>query len=348
MRRMWVFNVGDIKQLEFITEYGLDMAWNKAIMNDHDSRHYMESWLTREFGETVGRKLVPVFETYYNLSYRCRAEGLGHTRVEEKDDSWETVNDLPWSDEAVNDYLKLSQNMEAEALRLKSMVDERHKAQYFELVEYPCRALAAMARKMLNAQLARHGKSDWSEAAKGHNDIFRLRGEYHRLLDGKWNYMAGFWTGHSMYQPIDTTKHCLPVVSNVLYRLSAKDGQYGQSCYTITDLGYSHEALSLPRGEQFTVEVPANDDSVTVVIAFVPNHPVEDDSLGAAVSIDGNIVGRMRYDTKGRSEEWKLNVECNQARRKLSIPPSSKGRRLSVTATTQGVVLDEIIIRKGG
>lgn len=105
IRRMWVFNVGDIKPLEFIIEYGLDMAWDRAVMTDCDSRHYMLRWLNREFGDELGNKLLPVMETYYDLSYHCRAEGLGHTRVEEADDKWKTVSDLPWSDDEVSSYL---------------------------------------------------------------------------------------------------------------------------------------------------------------------------------------------------------------------------------------------------
>lgn len=232
--------------------------------------------------------------------------------------------------------------MKAEALRLKSFVDDEHKAQYFEFVEYPCRALAAMAGKMLTAQLARHGKANWAEAVKGHDDIFKLRDEYHSLLDGKWNNMAGFWIGHSIYRAVDTTQHSRPVESKVLYKISAKDGQYGKNSYIIPGLGYSQEALSIAQEDSFTVIIPATADSLCLTVTFVPNHPVSGDRLEALALINGKLVQRLRYDTKGRSEEWKQNVESNQARRTFTVPLSAKPRVFSIIAMTQGVVLDEV------
>lgn len=343
IRRMWVFNVGDIKPLEFLTEYGLEMAWDKAVMNDVDSRHYMLRWLQREFGEALGQKLLPAFETYYNLSYRCRAEGLGHTRVEESDKKWLKVNDLPWTDNEVTNYLDQCLAMENDVRQLSTLVDKQHEAQFFELVEYPCRALTAMARKMLYAQLARHGKSTWDKAIEGHKDVFRLRDEYHKLLGGKWNNMAGFWTGHSMYRPLDTTKHSQPRIEEEVFRISAENGKYSKKSYIIPELGYSRQALNMKTGGKFTTPLPACRDSLSLRFAFIPNHPVRSNQLAVDIRVGKQKVQRLYYQTEGRSEEWKQNVERNQARRTILLPPSDHSRKLTVTAKTEGVILDEII-----
>lgn len=346
IRKMWVFNVGDIKPLEFITEYGLDMAWSTDVMADRDSGHYMLGWLKREFGDELGKRLLPVMQTYYELSYRCRAENLGHTRVEEADARWKCVSDLPWSDDEVNAYLQRAKDMERMATELKASVDERHKAQYFEIIEYPCRALSAMARKMLTAQLARHGKAEWTDALAGQTDIFSLRDEYNRMLDGKWNGMAGFWTGHSIYRQVDTTQYCAPIESTVCSRLTSDDGQYGAKSYVIPNLGYSRRALYIEKGEEFITTLPAMTDSMELTFAFVPNHPVDGDSLEVAITLDGQQEQRLHYETQGRSEEWKQNVERNQARRTIIVPPSSTERRLKVRALTPAVIFDELTLNR--
>jgi len=108
----------------------------------------------------------------------------------------------------------------------------------------------------------------------------------------------------------------------------------------------SREALSIAAGESFFFLLPESSDSVSVTLAFVPNHPVNGDSLESLVSIDGEEEQRLRYDTRGRSEEWKQNVERNQALRTLTLPPSKKSRRINITAITEGVILDEVVVER--
>jgi len=106
------------------------------------------------------------------------------------------------------------------------------------------------------------------------------------------------------------------------------------------------EALSIAAGESFSFLLPESSDSVSVTLAFVPNHPVGGDSLEALVSIDMEEEQRLRYDTRGRSEEWKQNVERNQALRTLTLPPSKKSRKINITALTEGVILDEVVVER--
>ncbi len=344
---LWVFNVGDIKPNEYLMEYGLEMAWNKEVLTNCDSNIFTEQWLKREFGEELGRKLVPVWNTYYDLSYQRRAELLGHTRIEETDSKYKIISDLPWTDDEVQAWLNRCIQMEATVLSLRQEVDEAHKAHWFELVEYPCLSFTAMARKMLVAQLARHGKATWDEALQGHTDIYRLTNEYHQLLDGKWNHMMGFWKGHSMYKEVDTTRHCPPILAPALknsYTLTPKDGKADAHSHIVNRLGYSNCALAFEKGDSFTTEIPPSTDSLKITFAFVPNHPVDAKKLEVCIDIEGTHSHYLQYETYGRSEEWKLNIERNQALRTITVPSSTKKRTLKVTATTPAVILDEIKI----
>jgi hypothetical protein len=72
-------------------------------------------------------------------------------------------------------------------------------------------------------------------------------------------------------------------------------------------------------------------------------HPVSGTTLRVEVSLDGSEPILLDYATAGASEEWKLNVLCNQAIRHVSLPlSSSKTHILTVKALDEGVVLDEV------
>ena len=63
---------------------------------------------------------------------------------------------------------------------------------YFELVKYPVQAATQMNRKLLYAQLARHGKADWEKSDLAYDSIVVLTKQYNSLEDGKWNRMMDF------------------------------------------------------------------------------------------------------------------------------------------------------------
>lgn len=347
IQKLWVFNAGDIKPNEFLIEYGLDMAWDRDILMNRNSGEYMAKWLEREFGEELGKDLVYVWKEYYDLTYQCRAEFLGHTRIEEQDPRYKVISDLPWSDKKVKSYLDKAVKMEEEMLQLREKVKKEDKAHWFEFVEYPCSSLAAMARKMLVSQLARHGKMAWDEAVEGQKKIWSLTEEYHTLLDGKWNHMMGLWKWHRLFDEVDTTRSSLPVMvpeDKNDYILTAKNGKMGSESYIIEGLGYSNCALALKKDDTFSIDIPSSADSLDIMFAFVPNHPVDSDRLEVRVEIEGEKAQYIRYETQGRSEEWKQNIERNQALRSIKIPASSHKRAMKLTATTPAVVLDEIII----
>ena len=64
-----------------------------------------------------------------------------------------------------------------------------------------------------------------------------------------------------------------------------------------------------------------------------------------SVSLDGGEEIVSEYQTKGRSEEWKINVLGNHATRVLTLPmPRTANHTLTVKAIDEGVVLDQICV----
>lgn len=347
--QLWVINVGDIKPGEYLLEYCMDMAWNKDVLLNRNTNDHMKMWYSREFGDKIAEKLVPLWNEYYTLSYRCRPEFMGNTRVEESDPKYMVVKDLPWTDSEVKERLKRCQKLESEIQKLSSTIDPENQAQWYQLVEYPILSFCAMNRKMLGGQLARHGEASWEEALKGYNDIVEMAEKYNAQVNGKWNRMMDYKPRNlPVFLPLDTTITSQPLAELIgkQWILTPSNGKFSSSSYTVKELGYSREALVLTKGDSFSTMIPSSADSLCVTLAFLPTHPAGADKLTVQVEIDGETTKEINYETYGRSEEWKINVLYNQAHRKICIPPSNKERKISIQALTPAVILDEVIINE--
>ena len=100
----------------------------------------------------------------------------------------------------------------------------------------------------------------------------------------------------------------------------------------------------MSKNKELTFEFTAwETDSVEVEVRLLPNHPVEGERLRFTISLDGSATEAVSYETKGRSEEWKKNVLCNQAVRRMVLPVARKAsHRLIFTALDEGVVLEPV------
>lgn len=346
-RQLWIINVGDIKPGEYLLEYCMDMAWDKNVLFNRNSNEHLKKWLSREFGNDLAEKLLPLWNEYYTLSYQCRPEFMGNTRAE-RDPVYKTVKDLPWRDSEVTARLERCIKLENEILQLSAAIDQSRQTQWFHLTEYPIRAFCAMNRKMLGAQLARHEASPWNEAVKGHNDIVSMTKTYNSLSNGKWNYMMDYKPRNlPVFMPLDTTVKSLPLPERKekQWKLKPSDGTFGSSSYIVKELGYSREALVLNAGDVFSASLPASSNSLAVTLVFIPNHPAGSSHLQVKVDIEGEESQFISYETYGRSEEWKMNVLYNQALRTIVLPPSNKKRKINIQALTPAVILDEVRIR---
>lgn len=137
IQKMWILNVGDIKPAEYQIELFLDMAWDIEKVAKGGVWTHLESFLKREFGESIGKTLCPVMNEHYRLAYIRKPEFMGNTRVEEYRNSeyFQTVKDLPWSSaylkQRVEDYNELSDKVQM----IDSQIPDNRKDAFFQLVK---------------------------------------------------------------------------------------------------------------------------------------------------------------------------------------------------------------------
>lgn len=348
IQKIWILNVGDIKPAEYQIELFMDMAWNLEAVAQEGVTAHLKHWLERELGTSPAKELLPVMQEYYRLAHIRKPEFMGNTREEEKDPAYRIVKDLPWSEEFINErlssYDRLSETVEKVTFRIPA---DRQSA-YFELVKYPVQAAAQMNRKLLFAQLARHGKADWEKSDAAYDSIAALTQHYNSLENGKWNRMMDFKPRKlPVFNRVERKEATTPMIQerSAIYQWNGMDASKG-NFIGHEGLGYAGRAAGILMGKALTFSFSDwKADVVEVEVRLLPNHPVHGTQLRFFVSIDGAEPKVISYETKGRSEEWKENVLRNQAIRKIVLPVSGKkSHQLEIKALDEGVVLDQVML----
>lgn len=351
VRKIWILNVGDIKPIEYQTELFMDMAWNMEKVNQEGVSAHMENFLCREFGEKAGKDLFPVMQKYYQLAYVRKPEFMGNTREEEyHTNDYRIVKDLLWSKEYILQRLSDYQGISDKAESLVAQVKSNREDTYFQLVKYPVQAAAEMNKKMLFAQLARHGEAKWTLTDEAFDSIVSLTRIYNIGIknNGKWHRMMDCQPRRlPVFEPLEhvATTDPMPKERMAFHCWNASECTKG-SYIPCEGLGYEGKAAVIEKGKSIAFEFSDNlSDSVEVEIRLLPSHPVNGAQLCFTVALDGKETLPIHYETKGRSDEWKENVLRNQAKRKVRFPIGKKKKhKLVIKALDEGVVLDQVCL----
>ncbi len=348
IQKIWILNVGDIKPAEYQIELFMDMAWNLEAVAQEGVTAHLKHWLERELGTSPAKELLPVMQEYYRLAHIRKPEFMGNTREEEKDPAYRIVKDLPWSEEFINERLSSYDRLSETVEKVTSRIPADRQSAYFELVKYPVQTAGQMNRKLLFAQLARHGKADWEKSDAAYDSIAALTQHYNSLENGKWNRMMDFKPRKlPVFNRVERKEATTPMIQerSAIYQWNGMDASKG-NFIGHEGLGYAGRAAGILMGKALTFSFSDwKADVVEVEVRLLPNHPVHGTQLRFSVSIDGAEPKVISYETKGRSEEWKENVLRNQAIRKIVLPVSGKkSHQLEIKALDEGVVLDQVML----
>ena len=345
IRKMWILNVGDIKPAEYQIELFMDMAWNIDQVATEGVSAHLNAFLTREFGATAASQLLPMMQEHYRLAHIRKPEFMGNTRTEEKDPKYKVVTDLPWSEPFIRTRLAQYQRLENQAAAWGRRMPAEKRTAYYQLVQYPLQGAAEMNKKILYAQLARHGKADWRQSEAAFDSIVALTEAYNT---DKWQGIMSYKPRNlAVFLPIPQTTAAEPLPQDrpCLYAWNALEATEG-SPILYEGLGYESQAAGIANGQALTFSFDGcATDSVEVELRFLPTHPVNGQDLRVQVALNGQETAPISYRTYGRSEEWKVNILTNQAVRRLkfAVSPHSPNR-LTIRALDEGVILDQVYI----
>ncbi len=136
-RKIWVFNVGDIKPAEKEISFVMDLAWDINKWQPTQAHHYIRYWAEKTFGPTVAQDIADLMARYYRL----QAGG--------KDAHVWFVN---YTEQQVAQRLREARSLETEAELLANRIPADLQNAYFELVSYPIRGAAMLNEYQLLAR----------------------------------------------------------------------------------------------------------------------------------------------------------------------------------------------------
>jgi hypothetical protein len=79
--RIWILNVGDLKPMEFQTEYFLRMAWNIKDFTKDNAWEYSVMWAEREFGKEFAEDIAYIINRYSKFNGRLKPELLNKVEL---------------------------------------------------------------------------------------------------------------------------------------------------------------------------------------------------------------------------------------------------------------------------
>jgi hypothetical protein len=218
--RIWIVNVGDLKPMEFPTEFFLSMARDPRRWPKEKIGEFTELWAAREFGREHAPEIADLVAKTLKFNGRRKPELL--------EPGTYSVTDYQEADRVVTDYDAVVSK--AEAIERELPAEARDA--FFELVVHPAKANAivtalyvAAAKNHLSAAQGRASANDMAAQAR---KLFQadadLTGYFnHTLAGGKWNHMMDqTHIGYTYWQ--EPPNNTMPAVMEVAVSAMASMG----------------------------------------------------------------------------------------------------------------------------
>jgi hypothetical protein len=184
--RIWIISVGDLKPMEFPTEFFLHLAWDPARWPKEKVPEYTRLWAEREFGREHAAGIAGMVTRYTCYTGRRKPQLL-------EPGTYSVVN-YDEAGRAVADFDKLVRQAE----RMSARLPESARAAFFELVLHPIKAAAQVtelyAAAAKNRLYAAQGRAATNGMAARARALLQADAELsayynHKLLGGKWNHL---------------------------------------------------------------------------------------------------------------------------------------------------------------
>ena len=184
--RIWVVNVGKLKNLEFSVDYFLNLAWDADRWNNDHLRDYTRHWAAREFGPEHADEIAEIMTTYTRFNGRRKPERL-------TTGTYSAVN-YNEAERVAADYNALAAKAEA----LSKLLPKEEQNAFYELVLFPVKAGAnlnemyvAGAKNILYAQQGRSSANEYAVQARKDfaNDAQLMKAFNTDFEGGKWNHL---------------------------------------------------------------------------------------------------------------------------------------------------------------
>jgi hypothetical protein len=371
--KIWIANVGDIKPLEYLTQYFLDLAFDHTLLAQTPAQHLL-AWCTTQFGARHAPAVAALQREFYALSWERRPEFMGFGQTEPTTPNGSNGYLRTGGEEArrrLDRYTTLTEQAE----QLGAALPADRQDAYFELVLYPIRASASLNARILKLELAAAlarqrqagAQQQVDQARIAHAALVADTARYNALAGGKWRYMMDLAPrrlpvfqepvfpsypapAQALNMPINkvavTSLAATSAAEHPAWQVVAGLGSRGAALRSRLDMAPVADAVAanvVPLAYQFDQRQAG---AATIKVVAVPVHPLTSGhGLRIGLRLDDGPLEVLDFRTFGRSEEWKLNVLSNTAVRLVQRPQLAAGAHtIKVYALDPGFILDRIDI----
>ncbi|MDF2193677.1 glycosyl hydrolase 115 family protein [Paraflavitalea sp. CAU 1676] len=365
-KKLWVFNVGDIKPAEMEISFAMDLAWNVGKWQPNDAYTYDYHWARETFGRRQAIEVATLKSEYYLLANAGKPEHLDRIAFTDAQ-----------LDKRVDDYRQL----QWKAKDLYKRIPPRLKDAYYQLILYPIAASAQMNRKILLARkslaLAAAGKDSAlyyaAEAQAAFENIKALTAVYNDSISGgKWKDMMSW---HPRDLPvfnmprvatqamIDSAKHKGPAAvattPSKAYTFPATSYDYHKvrGVAAVIGLGLNRAGVTrVTRAPQFDTsftnqpftiyQFKLTPGSHTIKVKCVPTQSVNGSGkLRYAIAINDEKPQIVNLHAEADAQPWDQNVLRGYSLGKTTHTVSATGySTLKIYLLDEGIILSEVEI----
>ena len=321
-RKLWVFNVGDIKPAELEIQFALDMAWDISIYNATNPSGYIKKWATESFDSKSADGITSIKELYYHLAQSGKPEHLNMLKF--------TVKEIHQRLEAYHKLYSVTDSC-------TQKIDNSLAHVYFQLIKYPVEAAYLMNQKILHQQLAiQFLKKNSISEARENLDIaqlsFRIIPEiterYNRFIAG------GKWNGIMSWHPRDQKVFDAPPIfdslkttpDSALLQKEKREAQLvqittAQQLYhtksssglrLLPGVGISGAGLtpvSSSTKAQISYKTSLNAGTFIIVVKCLPTFAMEKERvMNYRISLNADEAQMVNVNAEADSPAWKENV----------------------------------------
>ncbi|MGC4104279.1 glycosyl hydrolase 115 family protein [Ferruginibacter sp.] len=358
-KKLWVFNVGDIKPAELEMQFAMDMAWDINTYDPASASAYIKQWATAAFGTQAMDDIAAIKQSYYSLAAAGKPEHLNMLKFTAKE-----IN------ERLEAYQKLEDMMNSCAAKIPATLTDA----FYQLIKYPAQGAALLNRKILYQQLAQLSlqqnqaaeAKEYLQMAQQHfNIIQEITERYNRFTAlGKWNGMMDWKPrNQKVFNAPPVLDSLKPANDSVWTKKQYREGQrvaivtaqqlYNSKsvagCTLLNGVGVSGAGLS-PSAAKASIayKTKLNAGTYTIVVKCLPTFAMEKERLlQYSVSFNTGAAQTVNVNAEAETNTWKENVLQGFSAGETTLPLTTSGiTAINIELLNKNIVLSQIEIYK--
>jgi hypothetical protein len=322
-RRLWIFNVGDIKPGEMELQFAMDLAWDIHKWTPEQAYLYPGYWAANTFGKEFATPIGDIKQTFYRLAAAGKPEHL---------------DKIQYTAEEIQQRLVDYQSLVIKSQAVSKLMPARLTDAYFELIGYPVEAACSMNEKVLYARESLRLAAEGNQQALVYAEKSRQAFKNIQVLTEKYNkeIAGGKWDSMMDYAPRKLKIFQMPEVATpemikqstttaavkTTITRAAKYVRKSKEIKAIEGLGVEGSGLTVwpmllrtftdadisnaPYAD-YKIQMHAGDNKITV--RCLPDFPLYPGmKLRYAISIDGSKPAFVNIATLAETKPWAVNI----------------------------------------